>query len=291
MNKQEAIDRFDRFLNLKGSAGRTKNCYRNWLERFLDFHESAPISELTIFDAQDYLIALKEEGRYAERSYNQAVYAIRNFYNGVLNQRADNTNLPGVYPPRTDKQFFTAAQARQLIHECTDPRLKAAMALSFGSGLRIDEICRIQIKHIHSDGQRGMITVVNSKFNRTRSVHYSTLAAAALREYCQVFHITRHDPEAFLFQDAKKPGQRLPNSSIREPFMKYIQDFPFTLEGHTFHSLRHSFATALAMRDFPLPLIQKEMGHASCATTAGYIHVPAEDTREFPDLLAGEDDS
>ncbi len=61
MNKHEAIDLFERFLNLKGSAGRTKNCYRNWLERFLDFHESAPISELTIFDALDYLIALKEE--------------------------------------------------------------------------------------------------------------------------------------------------------------------------------------------------------------------------------------
>ncbi len=63
MNTQEANDRFDRFLTLKGSAGRTKTCYRNWLERFLDFHESAPISELTIFDAQGYLIALKEEGR------------------------------------------------------------------------------------------------------------------------------------------------------------------------------------------------------------------------------------
>ncbi len=73
--------------------------------------------------------------------------------------------------------------------------------------------------------------------------------------------------------------------------MKYIQDFPFTLEGHTFHSLRHAFATTLAMRGFPLPFIQREMGHASCATTAGYIHIPADDIEEFPDLLTREDDS
>ncbi len=38
MNKQEDIDRFDRFMNLKGSDCRTKKCYRNLLELFLDFH-------------------------------------------------------------------------------------------------------------------------------------------------------------------------------------------------------------------------------------------------------------
>ncbi len=169
MNKQEALDRFDRFLRLKNSAERTKKTYIMWVDRFLDFHDSIPVEQLTIFDAQDYLLSLRDENSFADRTYNQAVYALRSFFNGVLNQRADHSNLPKINPVRTEKAWFTGSQARQLIDDCPDLRLKAAIALSYGSGLRIDELSRIQIKHIHPDGDKGAITVVNSKWNKTRS--------------------------------------------------------------------------------------------------------------------------
>lgn len=39
------------------------------------------------------------------------------------------------------------------------------------------------------------------------------------------------------------------------------------------------------MKGVPLPKIQKLMGHASCATTAKYIHTPEELDDDLPELI------
>lgn len=78
-------------------------------------------------------------------------------------------------------------------------------------------------------------------------------------------------------------------STIYHQFNEYLQEFDFCLPDHTFHGLRHAFATGMAMKNVPLPIIQKLMGHASAATTAKYIHVPEELTTSLPDLIDGDD--
>jgi integrase len=44
------------------------------------------------------------------------------------------------------------------------------------------------------------------------------------------------------------------------------------LSGHTFHSLRHTYATECAKGGIPTPHIARSMGHSSTTTTEGYLH-------------------
>jgi integrase len=65
---------------------------------------------------------------------------------------------------------------------------------------------------------------------------------------------------------------------------KVWEKWPLT----TFHDLRHSFGTSLAMAGVPLPKIQKWLGHSRIETTMIYINfVPSEDEADVLDRALG----
>lgn len=282
MLKSEALNRLNIILDISGFAESTKYSYRIWLNRFFDYISSDDeLPDLSIQDAQDYLAYLNTE-EYAVRTYNVAVYSLRTFFSGVLNEHVSKRALPKKKLVKVQKTPLTPDQARTLIQECKDPTLKAAMALAYGCGLRACEIHRIRIQDINSGSRTLSISV--SKGNRTRTVPYSQTVADILNHYCRLNGLTITRPDAYLFEN-KRSGQPLKTSVTTRQFKEYIQTFSFTLPDHTFHGLRHAYATELAERGIPLPHIQKLMGHSTAATTACYIHTPDELPGELPDIL------
>src|SRR5262249_40444064 len=53
----------------------------------------------------------------------------------------------------------------------------------------------------------------------------------------------------------------------------------------TWHVLRHTFATQLAMKGIPLHVVQALLGHVSIATTMRYAHVAPSALRAAIDML------
>ena len=51
------------------------------------------------------------------------------------------------------------------------------------------------------------------------------------------------------------------------------------------HTLRHTFASHLAMKGVPLPTVQQLMGHSSITTTMRYAHVAPSTLRTAIDML------
>lgn len=288
MNQAQAFERFQLSLDLRNLAPRTKKIYIYWLKRFFHYVGTDDISTITIFDGQDFLRWLIDNEDYAPRTHNQAVYALRQFYEAVLLVPITSRQLPKIRPPKVDKPFFTFDQVLLLLEQCPDPRLKAVIALAAGCGLRINEITSLQWKDIHRSSHTLEIRL--SKGDHTRFVPYSDTVAAILNEYALASCTGRVRRDAFIFA-GKKPGDHIRNTTLTRQFSEYIQAFPFSLPAHTFHSLRHSFATQMAMRGVPLPEIQKIMGHASAATTANYIHTPDSLSDKLPDILDRKGDT
>lgn len=281
LTRLELTDRIDLTLNIRGLSKRTVKIYKTWLTRFFDYVDVEDPSTITLYDCQKFLNHLRNDKNYAIRTHNQAVYALRHLCGTVLMIPYDKNALPRIRPPKTDKPFFSGEQVIQLIDQCEDLELKAAIALSFGCGLRIQEITNIQFRHINKVSHT--ITIENSKNDRTRTVKYSPSTAAILNS----FFLSRQmilRPDDFLFH-RKSPQCPMKTSALTQKFSHYIKGFPFSLPEHTFHSLRHSFATMLAWKNVPLPQIQKLMGHASAATTATYIHINESYLVELPDVL------
>lgn len=286
MSREQAFERFQQCLKLNHYQKRTVENYTRWINRFFDYINFSNAYDLTIFDAWDFLSYLNENYEYEDRTYNLAVYALRLFYDAVLQRTISKARLPRRKTKKIPKPFLNGTQCRELIDHCNDLQLKAAISLAFCSGLRISEISKLQFKDFFK-GQK-KILIVDSKGNKSRYVPFAQSTAKILREYC--LHQGRRSPkpEEFVFPHEKKPGFPIQNTSLTHRFMDYIQTFDFYLHGHSFHSLRHGYATEMAMIGVPLPVIQESMGHASAATTSVYIHCD-EYEKELPDLFTQGD--
>lgn len=266
-------------------ADKTHSNYHRWVARLIDYFNPEDVRTLTLFDAQDYLIELTEKEKYADSSYNGAVEAIRFFFAAVLGIDYSPKQLCKRKIEIIQKNPIMPAQARQLLDNCSDPQLKAYIALAFSCGLRSIEIVRLTFKDINKGSQT--LTIHYSKGKRTRTVPYPPAAAEILNEYFLHCQPDRSSPENYVFQQKKRPGKRLNTSAVTNSFVQYLQTFSFYLPDQTFHGLRHAFATALAENNIPLIKIQKLMGHASIATTALYIHVPPVQTNDYADVITG----
>ena len=310
MNKQKALDRMHTLLRMQGLSDKsTGTTYHLWIARFIDYMETDDVESLTIKDAQDYLIYLSElkkhpdslsdEKKYADKTFNQAVNALRFLFSKVLCMTGADELLSTRRVTKIQKNPIYPYQADRLLNECQDPLLAAFIALSYGGGLRSIEIRRLKFKDIHKlntpphngtqGGSAGYLTIENSKWKKTRTVPYSETMAKYLNEYCIKNNLLHPSPESYVFPSKEKPGEPITHSIVQNRFKRYLQTFDFFLPDQTFHGLRHASATQMANILVPLPTIQKVMGHCSAATTALYIHTPEEDITSLPDVLKREE--
>jgi site-specific recombinase XerD len=165
----------------------------------------------------------------------------------------------------------------------------AVLEVLYGSGLRVSELCGLDVTSI--DLVRAAV-VVWGKGAKQRRVPLSEPACAALQSWLAVRadvvpssepDATGPDPStrstrAALASDAgalfgNERGRRLTPRDVRR-----ILDRRSASPTHP-HALRHSFATHLLDGGADLRAVQELLGHADVATTQRYTHVSRERLR------------
>lgn len=119
LTREEAFNRFHIALSLASRAPRTVKNYDRWLSRFFDFLDTDDYFHISIYDAQDFLLLVDEQD-YAARTFNVAVYALRTYFDAVLNISTTDRALPTKRPKSEPKPMLTTEQVLTLIHECKD---------------------------------------------------------------------------------------------------------------------------------------------------------------------------
>jgi site-specific recombinase XerD len=145
----------------------------------------------------------------------------------------------------------------------------AVLELLYGSGLRVSELCSLDVGD--ADPRRETVTVMG-KGSKERRVPMSTVAREALGAWLAV----RHDvmdvaAGAALFGNER--GRRLTPRDVRR-----VIDRRSPVPTHP-HALRHTFATHLLDGGADLRSVQELLGHADVATTQRYTHVSRERLR------------
>ena len=173
------------------------------------------------------------------------------------------------------------------------PPLRAAtfrtlIGLLACTGLRIGEALRLDRGDV--DTARGLLTVRDSKFGKSREVllHHSTVAV--LDEYGQVRdRLCPHPPQRSFFITTR--GTRIAHPTIYPPFRALLEQAGIThpVPGRhvRVHDLRHSFAVKTLLgwyRDggdvaARMPLLSTYLGHVDPAATFWYLSAA-------PELLA-----
>jgi integrase/recombinase XerD len=150
-------------------------------------------------------------------------------------------------------------------------RDRAILTLIYSTGLRVSEVCSLQMKDISRNEQR---ILISGKGGRERYVPLDPIVDEAIQEYLK----SRNSTISELFV-SKKSGSLTPRA-IQLMVKKYAQEAKIDKKV-TPHKLRHTCATHLLQEGAHLVSIQKLLGHKSLTTTQIYLHITIADLKEL----------
>ncbi len=146
----------------------------------------------------------------------------------------------------------------------------AVLEVLYGSGVRVGELCGLQVDSL--DLGAGAMSVWG-KGSKQRRVPLSDPAVAALRAWIAVRNeVVAAESGSALFGNER--GRPLTPRDVRR-----ILDRRSPTPTHP-HALRHTFATHLLDGGADLRAVQELLGHADVATTQRYTHISNHRLRE-----------
>jgi len=147
-------------------------------------------------------------------------------------------------------------------------RDRAILELLYGCGLRVAELCGLDVDDVDLD--RGRVRVLG-KGGKERELPLGDQAADALEAYLREARGAMGMPgeRALLFN---RRAKRLSTRDARSVVARYRHAIGADRQMSP-HTLRHSFATHLLEGGADIRAVQELLGHASLATTQRYTHV------------------
>jgi site-specific recombinase XerD len=172
------------------------------------------------------------------------------------------TYPPEVLAPDEVKALIRASSNRAP----TGIRNRALITVMYRAGLRLSEALALKPKDINPDA--GTITVLHGKGDKRRVVGLDPGSMAILLRWVDKRHqygLTGRSP---LFSTLQ--GRPLHPSYVRTLLHRLGDKTGIDKRVHP-HALRHSMAYDLMWEGVPVPIIQRQLGHTSLATTQRYL--------------------
>ncbi|NOY91222.1 MAG: tyrosine recombinase XerC [Deltaproteobacteria bacterium] len=282
------IDDFLHALEFERRASpRTLTTYRRDLLAFAEFVRANALpsdaARLDVAAARAWLATLFEGRKPATLA--RKLSALRAFYRHLLRRGVVRDNpLARLKSPRFKRplpQFLTATEAERVVEapaedHARDARLAtrdaAMLELLYGSGLRVSELCGLNVARL--DLIRHEARVVG-KGDKERLVPLGAASLRALESWLTERPHCRHPKTGAQHAEALFLGVRGTRLSVRQ-VQNVVRRYGALGTGrgdlHP-HALRHSCATHLLDAGADLRAIQELLGHASLSTTQRYTHV------------------
>jgi integrase/recombinase XerC len=153
-------------------------------------------------------------------------------------------------------------------------RDRAVLELLYGSGLRVAELCALDIRDVDVEAQRVRVMGKGSKERVVPMGDYAAEAVAAYLERGRPLFQSGGDDRssaerAALFFNRRR---RMSPRDVRAMVSRYVKGV-LGARRVSPHTLRHSFATHLLEGGADIRTVQELLGHVSLATTQRYTHV------------------
>ncbi|MBZ4333392.1 tyrosine recombinase XerC [Corallococcus interemptor] len=282
-------------VHLEGEKGASPHTVRNYLidlkdyERYLVERMKLSLLAGTHAAIRGYLGTLAVD--HAPTSRARRLASIKSFYKYLVRQKllsaspaklVKSPKLPKSLPKVLPVEEVFAILDMPDVKTVLGLRDKAILEMLYGGGLRISELCGLDLLGVDR-GSR--IVRVMGKGSKERLVPLNVKAIRALEAYLarrgELLAEVREgqDPDA-LFLNFK--GGRLTARSIARHLDAYVLKLALARKVSP-HAMRHSFATHLLGGGADIRSIQELLGHASLSTTQKYTHVTFEQLQEVYD--------
>jgi integrase/recombinase XerD len=252
-----------RELQLRRYSQSTQAHYVSAVRGLAAYYRVSP-DKLSAKQVQDYLLYLMQERQLSWNAVNAIVSGLKFFYGQTLKRTDILLSIPQRRTPRRLPEIFSAEELQRLFAAAQDIRDRALLMTTYGGGLRIGEVVRLQIRDL--DSQRRMIRVRRGKGDKDRYTLFSARLLQELRAYWK-----RDRSPLWLFP-GNNSQEHLSTANARKIFAQ-AKDKAGIVKAGSIHVLRHSFATHLLEAGVDLRTIQILLGHSSIRSTVWYLHL------------------
>ena len=258
-------------------------------------------------DLRSYVLGLRDEGvtrpdevtrdfieRHVSRlresglsiaSVERAISAIKGFHRFMVAERITTAHpaadLPLPKKPSRLPDVISREQAARLLDQpfpetAAGQRDRAILEVLYGCGLRVSELCGLDLRRVMLDEQ---VLRVVGKGDKERVVPIVGTAARALDDYLEHWRpelVSARVSTSAVFLNNR--GRRLSRQSVHTLVAR--SGAVVGIEGLHPHTLRHSFATHMLEGGADLRVVQELLGHADISTTQLYTHLDRSHIRE-----------
>jgi len=183
---------------------------------------------------------------------------------------------------RGSERYLTLAEIKKLYNKIEDDEFWLFTKLSLSTGGRLETILNIQIKDINLDNK--MITLKDLKNSSTYKGFIPDDLLDYLKKYTADLSVNSFVVGAKTVKVAGRTMRRK-MKNIFDPLFNVGLDSRDAKNRVVIHSLRHTFASHLAINGTPIFTIQKLMNHRDIKQTMRYAKLAPDSGMDFVNAL------
>lgn len=266
----------------RGSSPATVRSYRGDLAIYVKFLQNercrSAITEVTRDDIAAFVSFMHGKG-WAPATLERRISVVKGLHRFLVREnlmKADpSQTIPLPKKPKALPDVLSIDQVSRMLDglpsaTAVEKRDAAILEVLYGCGLRVSELCGLDLDRIYFD--EGVLRVFG-KGSKERIVPFSGMAAQRMRTYLQEARpkltCSKAVPCSAVFLNQR--GGRLTRQSVNTIVAR--AGIAIGVKNLHPHTLRHSFATHLLEGGADLRAIQEMLGHSDISTTQIYTHV------------------
>ena len=221
--------------------------------------------KITPQEIREYMEYRREhDGVAATTVHNIRMYLMSFYKWAVTDERLIRNPMDKIGVVKVEKKVvetFTDEEVEMLRCACKNERDLAMVDLLSSSGMRVSELCNLNISDV--DFETGEIKVFG-KGKKERICFMTGRAKIHLKWYIQ----SRVDSNPALFVTIKKPYSRLTKNGVEYALKELGKESGVNIKGRIYpHKFRSTLATNMLNKGADLSIIQNTLGHADPSTT------------------------
>lgn len=244
------------------------------------------IKDITLSDIYAFLAFLEKVRNNSAYARARKVATLKSFFK-FLNSKIkiiDENPTVELESPKINKRhpvYLTLDQSITVLNSMDKTnknyyRDYCILTLFLNCGMRLSELCNIQIEKIKGD----TLTIIG-KGNKERTVYLNEASISAIDSYLKNRNDSKATEEAkkYLFLSSKY--RPINKRSVEILVKKHIENAGFKNQKYTPHKLRHTAATLMyKYGNVDIRSLQNILGHENISTTQIYTHVDDETLRK-----------
>jgi len=257
----DAVTRFRQYLTYQGKSPRTIKYYTYHIQKFLDFIRKPP-EKITKEDVMDYYEYLQSSKNYTNRSLNIVGWSLKSF----LEMLGLNELAMWIPTPRYEVTYEPKWLPEDVIKKIIDS--EAVLVVAYDLALRLSEVSELR-RDLYNK-RTGDIEVTRMKKKGRANKQILTLSPQA-REILNEYIAKTPSPDGRMFPISRRMIQYI--------FKRNVKVAGLNPKEYTFHVLRHSRATNIAIKQLQengyvdIVSLAKFLGHSRPETTMIYVHL------------------